>query len=86
MCLVGTILSLSLQAFAEDKHKDAFMIAEMEWSDQGVTKATRLFFPHSYNLDAKYQSVLLMYELGNVLARIGLDHFNRSTFKNMKWH
>lgn len=44
MCLVGTILSRSLQAFAEDKHKDAFMIAEMEWSDQGVTKATRLFF------------------------------------------
>lgn len=44
MCLVGIILSRSLQAFTEDKYRDAFMIAEVQRSDQGVTEAKRLFF------------------------------------------
>lgn len=38
MCLADRILSRSLQAFAEDNRRDAFMIAEIHWSDQGVKK------------------------------------------------
>lgn len=85
MCLVGIILSRSLQAFTEDKHRDAFMIAEVQRSDQGVTEAKRLFF----SLLKSRQQVparVHTYELENVFTCFGLDHFNRSTFNNMKWH
>lgn len=82
MCGVRRIFSRSLQAFAEDKHKDAFMIAEPQWSDQGVAEAKRLFF--TLKMQAANTRSSTRARIRKRVRLLSAGGFNRGTLTNVK--